>query len=562
MESERKARRFALRAALVCVLGICCASALPAVAAAATEGIEGKVTNAETFEPVSGANVCLYEVGGETQITCEKTDAKGEYKILEPHGSYKVRFEASGRATQWYSDESSWDTADTVEVKSGLVTPDIDAALKESGFGSITGRVTSNGQGLGGIYVCAFSFEEFSSGCAETNGSGEYTISDLGVGVYDVSFSPQYNSCEEEIGVKVRCVPNANVIEQTVDSVRVKAGQTETVNVSLQAGGQISGTVTNASITHPSIAKIEVWAYHVNSKGESDCCGYGRAWTSGSGGYTISGLPSGPYKVYFGGDICAEVARAEGKEQECTIAYVGDYYHEKASFEKAEAVNVTVGSNTSGINESLREAFPTTPASTAAPTLTGTPAVGQSLSCSQGSWSHEPPYVTYQWLRNGTVISGQTGSTYKVQGADVSHSITCSAIAGNGAGSATATSNAVAIPVPLAVFAGVKVKGSIASVTLSCPGVAPCSGVLKLATKVKAGKGKKAKSVTIGLASFSIAAGKRATLKVRLTGQGAKLLGKSGRNGLAVQIAGSGVKAQAAKLKPAAKGAAKKGKKK
>jgi hypothetical protein len=231
---------------------------------------------------------------------------------------------------------------------------------------------------------------------------------------------------------------------------------------------------------------------------------------------------------------------------------VGDYYHEKASFEKAGAVNVTVGQTTGGINESLREAFPTTPASTAAPALTGTAAVGQALSCSQGSWSHEPTYLVYQWLRNGTVITGQTGSTYTVQAVDQGKALACSVTAGNGAGAATAGSNAVTIPVPLAVFVGAKVKGAVASVTLSCPGPGACSGVLKLVARAvtKHGKRKTTSNVTIGSASFSMAAGKSVTLNVHLTGQGRKLLGKAGKKGLKVQIAGTGVQAHAAVLKP------------
>ena len=51
----------------------------------------------------------------------------------------------------------------------------------------------------------------------------------------------------------------------------MKASETEIVNVRLQTGGQITGTVTNASITHPAIGKIEVCAARVNSKGEYEC---------------------------------------------------------------------------------------------------------------------------------------------------------------------------------------------------------------------------------------------------------------------------------------------------
>ncbi len=552
MRSKNHARRFALRAALVCVLSACGVSALPAVAAAA-EGIKGTVTNAETAEPITGAKACLYESTSETQIHCEPTNAKGEYEIIGPSaGTYKVRFEASGYTPQWYLKQTSWASATTVTVKSGVVTPNIEAAMVETGFGSIAGQVTSNGQGIGGIEVCA---DGPSYRCTETDGNGRYTLSALGVGSYTVSFSPKENSCEEELGVKVRCVINANVIGQSVNSVHVKAGEEPTpVNVALQAGGQISGTVTNASITHPGIGKIEVWADHVNSKGEYECCGYSHAWTNASGAYTISGLSTGSYRVGFYGDLCTEVARAERKEEECVITYVSTYYHEKASFEKGETVNVTAGSNTSGINENLREAFPTTPASTAAPALTGTPVVGQALSCSQGSWSHEPTYLAYQWLRNGTPIAGQTGSTYTVQAADPGKSITCVVWAGNGAGVASATSNAVAVPVPQVVVAGAKVKGTVALVALRCPGPGACSGTLKLVARVttRHGKRKKTSNVTIGAAPFSVTAGKSLTLKVRLTAQGRKLMAKAGKKGLKVQINGSGVKARIVTLKAAA----------
>jgi hypothetical protein len=44
-------------------------------------------------------------------------------------------------------------------------------------------------------------------------------------------------------------------------------------------------------------------------------------------------------------------------------------------------------------------------------------------------------------------------------------------------------------------------------------------------------------------------AGKRLTLKVHLTGQGRKLLGKAGKKGLKVQITGSGVQAHTAVLR-------------
>jgi hypothetical protein len=68
-------------------------------------------------------------------------------------------------------------------------------------------------------------------------------------------------------------------------------------------------------------------------------------------------------------------------------------------------------------------------ASTAQPTISGTPAAGQTLTATAGSWTQSPPAVTYQWLRcnaNGrlcTAIPGATAATYAVSSADSTHTL-------------------------------------------------------------------------------------------------------------------------------------------
>ena len=520
--------------------------ALPAAASAAGTGISGTVTISGTSEGIEGAEVCVFESTSEKLVQCEKTKAKGEYEVATlAAGSYKVRFTANGYALQWYSNDTSYASATVVEVKSGVVTPNIGAALEETGQGSVAGRVTntSTGQGAGGVEVCS----DESKHCVETNGNGEYTLSGVAVGSHEIDFSPA-ETCEEEQGEKIRCQAKSNYLGRSM-TVDVKANQTTTENVALQVGGQISGTVTNASITHPGIAKLKVCATRVvgTTHEYEEEEGEGCAITSSTGQYTIPGLESGVYKVKFSGVICSI---PKPKERECPEAYVTQFYNFKQTRRQAEGIAVTAGLTASGINASLFEAFPTTPVAAAAPALTGTAAVGDVLTCSQGSWAHEPTYLIYQWLRGGAVISGQTGSTYALQVADQDHSITCSVTAGNGAGATSATSNAIVIPVPLAVFVGAKVKGSVASVTLRCPGPGSCSGVMKILARAGAKNAKhKASNVTIGVASFSMGIGKRVTLRVHLTGEGRKLLRQAGRRGLKVKVTGTGVKAHTVVLK-------------
>jgi hypothetical protein len=98
------------------------------------------------------------------------------------------------------------------------------------------------------------------------------------------------------------------------------------------------------------------------------------------------------------------------------------------------------------------------------------------------------------------------------------------------------------------------VKGGKAMVALKCSGGA-CKGSLKLVyeVKTKSGKGKTVVTkVTIGSASFSLAAGAEKTVAVKLNSKGTTYLAEAGKKGLKVKLTGSGVKGRTVQLKPAA----------
>jgi hypothetical protein len=92
---------------------------------------------------------------------------------------------------------------------------------------------------------------------------------------------------------------------------------------------------------------------------------------------------------------------------------------------------------------------PPPPTNTTPPSVSGTPAVGDTLTCGKGAWSHNPTHFTYRWKRNGKAITGATHRTYVIQAADQGHTLTCTVVASNAGGPSTqSTSKGVAVPAP------------------------------------------------------------------------------------------------------------------
>ena len=92
------------------------------------------------------------------------------------------------------------------------------------------------------------------------------------------------------------------------------------------------------------------------------------------------------------------------------------------------------------------------PVNSAAPTISGTPQVGQTLTANPGTWkSDTTPTYTYQWQRcdktgnNCAAVSGSTAQTYTVQSADVNSTLRVVVTAKNNSGSTSATSAQTAV---------------------------------------------------------------------------------------------------------------------
>ncbi len=178
------------------------------------------------------------------------------------------------------------------------------------------------------------------------------------------------------------------------------------------------------------------------------------------------------------------------------------------------------------------------------------------MGCEPGHWSGNPTFIyTFLDSSTGQIVQQGASSTYAVPATELGHMILCEVRASNAGGTGVgrtpplqaiaaapvpppaATSGGTTSPTPAAGSAvpvlgavslagtSVTVQGSSeALVKLACEGTGTCSGKLSLTGKSTPKKGKKAKSETIGTATFLIPAGKTVTVDVRLNSLGRALL--------------------------------------
>jgi DNA-binding beta-propeller fold protein YncE len=144
-----------------------------------------------------------------------------------------------------------------------------------------------------------------------------------------------------------------------------------------------------------------------------------------------------------------------GETSSTYAAQAGDVGH---AF-KCRVTATNLGGNTAAT--STAKTIQTAPQNLTAPSISGTPAAGHTLTCNNGGWSGSMPQThAYRWLRNGVGIVGATSATYAVKAADTGHALNCRVTAANGAGSATANSAAVTIKTPPKNTVAPKITGT------------------------------------------------------------------------------------------------------
>lgn len=263
------------------------------------------------------------------------TDSNGFYRVAGLRtGDYRVEFapmaDSGPVAGEWWNDAPSAAEADVVAVTAGAETPGIDAVL--AGAGAIAGVVTDE-SGAPASYVYVAVYRATSDGAGEwvrsmtTDASGAYTISGLAAGAYKVLFSASGPLLSEWYD------DAADAASAAV--VAVSAGKTAAVDGALAVGASITGVVTDESGSP--VENVVVWAHRVTENGLGPGAG---AATGADGAYSLVGLPSGRYKLYF------ETANAASN-------LVGEWWDDAIGEADATVISVQNGGVTTDVSPRL-----------------------------------------------------------------------------------------------------------------------------------------------------------------------------------------------------------------
>jgi len=206
------------------------------------------------------------------------------------------------------------------------------------------------------------------------------------------------------------------------------------------------------------------------------------------------------------------------------------------------------------------------------PSIAGTPAPGQALTCRSGVSASGTPAggltLGYAWLRDTRTIAGAAGPVYVVGSGDVSHHLQCRVSATTAAGTLSATSTFVTVPagglgqISETIVGAPRVGRFAVAVPLTCSAQAAGRCTIKLRLTVLetlsgsrivalAAQRTKRVTVTVGASNVRLKPGQRSTATVALNTTGRRLLAHVRRLAVRLSVSGTVVGVISASLRSA-----------
>jgi hypothetical protein len=257
---------------------------------------------------------------------------------------------------------------------------------------------------------------------------------------------PTWQACDAAFAVNVdggsHCSTLANTWQYTPNALQ--KGYYLRIKVEVDVNGWYQAPATLVTYSATTTAKVTTPSAVVKNTKAPTVSGtplVGKTLTINVGTWT--GSPTYKYAWYrcnSAGSACVRIPKATAK----TYKLVGaDTARRIRGFVTASnAVPSKVAKLTSALALTKGKPYYATGGK-----VNGTRAVGQTLTAVKGTWQAYPSATfTYQWLRNGSAISGATKSTYKLTSKDKAHTITVKVTGKNSLGSLAKIFSAGLIP--------------------------------------------------------------------------------------------------------------------
>jgi hypothetical protein len=189
------------------------------------------------------------------------------------------------------------------------------------------------------------------------------------------------------------------------------------------------------------------------------------------------------------------------------------------------------------------------------PSLSGTAALGDTLTCQIAVAVPAGLTVTYAWIRDATVIRGATSATYLVTSADETHHLYCMATISGDGGSVTGSSGYLAVPsetigmlTETSVSKALVAAHSVSTTVVCSPEAVPRCTIKMLLTATERAADGRDKVVTVGSKTAEIADGATAKVTVGLNAEGRGLLAHKHQLRTALSVSGNVVGVISGKL--------------
>jgi carboxypeptidase family protein len=288
--------------------------------ASLASSISGKVTDAQTGNPLASMVVAAYTTDGTQQVAAATSDSTGRYSITLPGGSYRVlAYDNNGvYATMFFGDAESFESIVPISPDAS----NINFTLRLGG--RIGGSVSTSTGSLAGITVAVYNLDGSRRGSALTDATGAYSLV-LPPGSYKVAAYDNAGTFWPKFFQNQNAFVAATV-------VNVTAGQTSAVSFGLDPAAHIVGSVIDA-VTRLPLAAMTVHAYDANG------VLYSAITTDASGSFNLR-VPGGTFRVV-----------ASDAQQTYATAYYGG-----AAFATATDITVAPGATQSAVQIAMQRA--------------------------------------------------------------------------------------------------------------------------------------------------------------------------------------------------------------